>query len=134
MVDAAQRPARAFVRRWQVEVTFAEMRAHLGMETQRQWSDNAIARTMPVLFGLYNLTCLWACDLFNEQSLPRAAIWYRKTRLTFSDAIGVVRHTLWVGEIYRHPPKTQNHRKFRQSASYAWQRRSASPPNRTKSS
>lgn len=94
-----------FVRRWQVEVTFAEMRAHLGMETQRQWSDNAIVRTTPVLFGIYSLICLWACELFNEQSLPHDAIWYRKTDLTFLDAIGVVRHTLWVGDIYRHSPQ-----------------------------
>ena len=94
-----------FVRRWQVEVTFAELRAHLGVETQRQWSDKAIARTTPVLFGLYSLICLWACDLFNEHSMPHAAAWYRKTNLTFSDAIGIVRHTLWVGDIYRHSPQ-----------------------------
>jgi hypothetical protein len=51
-----------FVRRWQVEVTFAETRAHLGVETQRQWSDKAIARTTPALLGLYSLISLWACD------------------------------------------------------------------------
>jgi hypothetical protein len=28
-----------FVMRWQLEVTFQEMRRHLGFETQRQWSD-----------------------------------------------------------------------------------------------
>jgi hypothetical protein len=38
-----------FDRRWQVEVTFEEARAHLGMETQRQWSDTAIARTTPAV-------------------------------------------------------------------------------------
>lgn len=94
-----------FVRRWQIEVTFAELRAHLGVETQRQWSDNAIARTTPVLFGLYSLICLWACNLFTEHSRPHAAAWYRKTGLTFSDAIGVVRHRLWVSDIYRHSPQ-----------------------------
>mgnify|MGYP003871665017 CR=1 FL=1 len=94
-----------FVRRWQVEVTFAELRAHLGVETQRQWSDMAIARTTPVLFGLYSLICLWACDLFNVHSMPHTAAWYRKTNLTFSDAIGIVRHTLWVGDVYRHSPQ-----------------------------
>ncbi|MER8868264.1 hypothetical protein NKI19_32295 [Mesorhizobium sp. M0751] len=44
-----------FVRRWQIEVTFAETRVHLGVETQRQWSDKAIARTTPALLGLYSL-------------------------------------------------------------------------------
>src|SRR3954452_21729368 len=32
-----------------VEVTFREVRDHLGVETQRQWSDRAIARTTPCL-------------------------------------------------------------------------------------
>ena len=36
-----------FVLRWQLEVTFQEVRTHLGVETQRQWSDRAIARTTP---------------------------------------------------------------------------------------
>ena len=51
-----------FVRRWQVEVTFAETRAHLGVETQRQWSDKAIARTTPALLGLYSY-CVTNCTL-----------------------------------------------------------------------
>jgi hypothetical protein len=32
------------VMRWSVEITFEEARAYLGLETQRQWSDRAIAR------------------------------------------------------------------------------------------
>src|SRR5580700_2853739 len=52
-----------FVSRWQVEVTFAEVRAHLGVETQRQWSDKAILRTTPVLLGLFSIVTLWANDL-----------------------------------------------------------------------
>jgi len=80
-----------FVRRWQIEVTFAETRPHQGVETQRQWTDNAIARTTPALLGLYSLVSLWACDLLTSASTPYAAAWYRKTSLTFSDAIGAVR-------------------------------------------
>jgi hypothetical protein len=30
------------------------------VETQRQWSDRAIARTTPALLGLYSLVTLWA--------------------------------------------------------------------------
>jgi hypothetical protein len=44
-----------FVLRWNVEVTFEESRRHLGVETQRQGSDLAIARTTPVLLGLFSL-------------------------------------------------------------------------------
>lgn len=79
-----------FVRRWQIEVTFAEIRAHLGVETQRQWTDMAIARTTPALLGLYSLIFLWACDLLTSATTSLAAAWYRKTSLTFSDAIGAV--------------------------------------------
>ena len=46
--------------RWQLEVTFQEVRAHLGVETQRQWSDRAIARTTPILMGLFSWTTLAA--------------------------------------------------------------------------
>lgn len=93
-----------FVRRWQIEVTFAETRAHLGVETQRQWSDKAIMRTTPALLGLYSLVSLWACDLLTSTSTPYAAAWYRKTSLTFSDAIGAVRLAIWIGDINQHSP------------------------------
>ena len=49
-----------FVRRWSVEVTFQEARAHLGVETQRQWSDKAIARTTPCLLALFSIVTLLA--------------------------------------------------------------------------
>ena len=58
-----------FVRRWQVEVTFEEVRAHLGMETQRQWSDLAIARTTPTLLGLFSLVTLLAHHLQSQSPL-----------------------------------------------------------------
>jgi hypothetical protein len=93
-----------YVRRWQIEVTFAETRAHLGVETQRQWTDKAIARTTPALLGFYSLVSLWACDLLTSTSTPYAAAWYRKTSLTFSDAIGAVRLQIWVGDIDQHSP------------------------------
>jgi hypothetical protein len=100
-----------FVRRWQIEVTFAETRAHLGIETQRQWSDKAILRTTPALLGLYSLISLWACDLLTHSTSPYAAAWYRKTCLTFTDAIGAVRLTLWVGDInQRSPPDREPHK------------------------
>jgi hypothetical protein len=102
-IDASQIIA-LFVRRWQIEVTFAETRAHLGVETQRQWSDNAIARTTPALLGLYSLVTLWAGELLNSKSAPYAAAWYQKTSLTFSDAIGAVRLAIWVGDINQHSP------------------------------
>lgn len=85
-----------FVRRWTMEVTFEEARAHLGIETQRQWNDLAIRRTTPALFGLYSLVTLWAHALVPAQApVVRTAAWYVKARPTFSDAIAVVRRELW---------------------------------------
>ncbi|WP_194725691.1 hypothetical protein [Noviherbaspirillum malthae] len=85
-----------FVRRWQVEVTFEETRAHLGMETQRQWSAPAISRTTPAILALYSVVTLLAKPLF-EQGLVaiRTAAWYDKQVATFSDTIALVRRYLW---------------------------------------
>jgi hypothetical protein len=85
-----------FLRRWQVEVTFAEVRRHLGVETQRQWSDRAIARTTPILLGLFSLVTLLAHRLVRHGRLPvRTAAWYRKATPTFSDALAAVRRHGW---------------------------------------
>jgi DDE superfamily endonuclease len=85
-----------FVRRWTMEVTFEEARAHLGLETQRQWHDWAIGRTTPALFGLYSLVTLMAHTLLQAGAcVVRAAAWYVKVRPTFSDALAVVRRELW---------------------------------------
>jgi hypothetical protein len=85
-----------FVRRWTLEVTFEEARVHLGIETQRQWNDLAIARTTPALFGLYSLVTLLAHALLQaEARVVRTAAWYAKVRPTFSDALAVVRRELW---------------------------------------
>lgn len=85
-----------FVQRWQVEVTFEEARRHLGLETQRQWSDRAIAGTTPVLLSLFTLVALLATRLVRAGTLPMAlAAWYQKPTPTFSDALAAVRAELW---------------------------------------
>ena len=85
-----------FVLRWQVEVTFEEARAHLGVETQRQWSELAIVRTTPALLGLFSLITVVAHQLLQGQELVvRQAAWYQKTLPTFSDTLALVRRQLW---------------------------------------
>ena len=85
-----------FVSRWQLEVTFQDSRAHLGVETQRQWSDLAILRTTPALLGIFSLITLWAHDLTADTPLaPATAAWYPKSHCTFSDAIAAVRQQIW---------------------------------------
>ena len=85
-----------FVRRWCVEVTFQETRAHLGVETQRQWSDKAIARTMPCLLALFSIVTLLATRLSaRERRHVTTAAWYTKAQPTFADALAAVRRALW---------------------------------------
>ena len=85
-----------FVRRWTMEVTCEEARAHLGMETQRQWNDRAIARATPALLSLYSIMTLTAHLLIEQgATCVRSTAWYGKTRPTFSDAIALVRRQLW---------------------------------------
>jgi hypothetical protein len=85
-----------FKRRWQMEPTFRHVREHLGVESQRQWSDKAIARTTPVLLGLFSLITVLAHTLLSRHDLPiRSAAWYPKASPTFSDALALVRSTLW---------------------------------------
>jgi DDE superfamily endonuclease len=87
---------RRFIRRWTVETTFEESRAHLGVESQRQWSDQAIARTTPCVFGLYSLVALLAHALHPDGKIPvQRTTWYDKSHATFADVLAAVRRHLW---------------------------------------
>jgi hypothetical protein len=84
------------VMRWSVEVAFEESRAHLGVETQRQWSDKAIARTTPVLLALFSLVTVLALKLSREKPMPvPVTAWYHKAEPTFADCLALVRQHLW---------------------------------------
>lgn len=90
-----------FVMRWPVEVTFHEVRTHLGVETQRQWSDLAILRTTPALLGLFSLVTIFAHQLLDEHPFPvRQAAWYSKALPTFSDTLAFVRQHLWPSSFF----------------------------------
>ncbi len=102
--DLALAPAKIvewFVLRWGVEVTFEESRRHLGVETQRQWSALAIARSTPVLFGLFSLMCVMACRLATVSPVGvRVTAWYVKEDATFSDVLAWVRRALWAAKYF----------------------------------
>ena len=84
------------VMRWSVEVTFEEARAHLGLETQRQWTDKAIARTPPVLLGLFSLVTVLAWRFCPNGHIPvEVSAWYHKPEATFADCLAVVRRQIW---------------------------------------
>lgn len=77
------------------------LRAHLGVETQRQWSDLAILRATPTLSGLFSLIALWMQDLARYRAIgPKTTAWYPKACLTFSDALAAVRREIWNHRIF----------------------------------
>jgi hypothetical protein len=88
-----------FVLRWNIEVTFAETRAHLGVETQRQWSDKAIARTTPLLMALFSILVLVAIKMHDTKKLlvQETTSWYdKKGELTLADIVMAIRRSIWV--------------------------------------
>jgi hypothetical protein len=90
-----------FVRRWQMEATFHEVRQRLGFETQRHWSELAVRRTAPVLLGLFSMVTLFAhryMAKMKSANVVRRAAWYEKQCPTFSDALALVRRELWTRE------------------------------------
>jgi hypothetical protein len=102
----------AFVKRWTIETTFEESRAHLGVETQRQWADRAIERTTPCLFGLYSVVALLAHALHPDGKIPvQRTAWYVNSHATFADVLAVVRQPLWGAFSYataaRHPDSVE---------------------------
>lgn len=86
-----------YIDRWGLEVTFEEVREHLGVETQRQWSDLAIERITPVLMALYSLVCLIANAMQQEEAIEKeCTAWYKKETVTFGDLLKAVRKRLWM--------------------------------------
>lgn len=87
-----------------MEVTFEEARAHLGVQSQRQWSKAATTRTTPVLLALFSLICLIAYRLHAVQPLsPHTTAWYAKAELTFADLLSTVRTSLWRSRLFPRP-------------------------------
>jgi hypothetical protein len=94
-----------FVMRWRLEVTFQEVRRHLGFETQRQWSELAIQRTTPALLEVFSVLTLFAhgrrrqeVDVFRQ---ARQAAWYQKTHPAFAEALALVRRVVCKGDFSR---------------------------------
>ena len=113
-----------FVQRWQVEVTFREVRDHLGVETQRQWSERAIARATPCLLALFSIVTLLAARLgHHARQTVSTTAWYRKRQPTFVDSLAAVRRQIWSEQGLRTSRNSPELAKFpsalRQSITYA---------------
>ena len=114
LIEKPEQILKWFLMRWQLEVTFHEVRDHLGVETQRQWSDWAIARTTPALLGLFSLVTLLANTHAQKGKIPiRQDAWYCKPLPTFSDALALVRQEIWQHRYFQLSQKQYDVRKMR---------------------
>jgi hypothetical protein len=104
--DVAMTPkliVETFTGRWNIETTFQEMRAFLGLETTRGWTKNTVLRAAPCLFGLYSVIALLYAQLPARNIEKAAIMWPGKTHHTFSDAIAAVRRWLWTDWVFATP-------------------------------
>ncbi len=99
--------------RWNIETTFQELRAYLGVETTRGWSRNTVLRVAPCLFGMYTVVALLYAELPARYTRVRVVDWPGKRDVTFSDAITAVRRWLWVEWVFAIPGHREAFSKLR---------------------
>src|SRR5579864_9418391 len=77
-----------FAARWAIEVTFQEVRAHLGFETTRHRCRNSVLRVAPCILGLFSVVGLIYARLARHKKVTiHATPCYAKTDPTFADAL-----------------------------------------------
>jgi hypothetical protein len=101
----AQQIITLFTSRWWIEVTFQEVRAHLGFHTPRQRCRRSVLRTGPCLLGLFTVVSLIFAQLGKKRSVKIHQFpCYAKSEPTFADALAAVRRVIWEKIIL---PRTQ---------------------------
>jgi hypothetical protein len=91
-----------YTTRWSIEVTFEEVRYHLGFHTTRCWGKSSVLRTAPCLLGLFSLVCLiYHRHTRGRGTKPAPTAWYAKTQVSFADAIATVRGLLWSQTVFQ---------------------------------
>lgn len=105
LTQTAEQMSRDFMKCWSLDVTLEEGRAPVGIETQRQWSDLAIERPTPLLFGLSSLVALFGRALYPDGPVSLAQpAWSRTQTAPFRDGLAGVRRHLWDHETFPTSP------------------------------
>jgi hypothetical protein len=100
---SVKRIVEALVGRWDIEVTFEEMREHPGLETTRGRCRNTVLRVEPCLFCFYTLVVYWFDYLPKRNQEAIHLNWAGKTNISFSDALTSVRRNAWSDYLFPHP-------------------------------
>jgi hypothetical protein len=86
--------------RWNIETTFAEARAYLGLASTRGWCERTVLRAEPCLLGLYSVVALLYWLLPAQDQEQGRVEWEGKQTVTFADAITAVRRWLWTHWVF----------------------------------
>jgi DDE superfamily endonuclease/Archaeal putative transposase ISC1217 len=100
---SAQTVIETFTGRWNIETTFQEMRAYLGLETTRGRCAKTVLRVAPCLFGLYSVVAILYTLMPARYARVSVLDWPGKKDVTFSDAITAVRRWLWQEWVFAIP-------------------------------
>jgi hypothetical protein len=92
---AAQQIIETYTGRWNIETTFQEARAYLGLGTTRGWCRRTVLRAEPCLLGLYTVVAVLYWQLPAALKAEWQVVWVGKDPMAFSDAITAVRRWLW---------------------------------------
>ncbi len=95
-----------YVGRWDIEVTFEELREHLGLETTRGHCKNTILRVEPCIFLAYTFVVYWFINLPKQKQNRLFVQWHGKSSITFADAITAVRRSVWDMCLFQQPSKS----------------------------
>ncbi len=93
--------------RWNIETTFQEMRAYLGLETTRGWTAQTVLRVAPCLFGLYTVVAVLYVQMPASYRRVRTLTWPGKQDVSFAEALTAVRRWLWVEWVFAIPGHRQ---------------------------
>ena len=98
-----------YARRWNIEVTFQEARALLGLETTRHWCRQSVLRVTPILLSLFSVVVLIWHELpqARQRLIVSSTPCYQKRSVTFADVLGAVRRELWETALLGHPVKNK---------------------------
>jgi hypothetical protein len=96
----AQQIIEEYTGRWNIETTFEESRAYLGLESTRGWCQRTVGRAEPCLLGLYSVVALMYWSLPAGEQEQGTVAWEGKATVTFSDAITAVRRWLWTRWVF----------------------------------
>lgn len=112
-----------FVCRWNIEVSFEETRAHLGIETQRQWSDKAIQPSTPLLMGLYSILTLVALKMNDTKHVivqETTTCYDKQGERTFSDILVTVRRSIWKQRYFSNSANNTESSKIEEQYENTW--------------